>query len=227
MVGHAATPLTRTGFAYDAATAMGQEWREQGPDIVTISQGGVTAARLFGLPFLAVGAWFLYQFLDGVLHPGELTIAGWLMLPAMTAAFLVPGWILMFGRKRTRLEATRREATEEFDYLVFTRRTTTRIPRDAHVMLRYEKGATRTAKGPLADTTVTGFDTHVYLVPESNDRKLILLALFGSADRTGSMEFAQKVSRFLGIDVQDLRFEHGEVTSGGVVVDRLGPEDAD
>jgi hypothetical protein len=30
-----------------------------------------------------------------------------------------------------------------------------------------------------------------------------------------------------GIDVQDRRVEGGEVTAGGVVVDRLGPDDAD
>jgi hypothetical protein len=41
------------------------------------------------------------------------------------------------------------------------------------------------------------------------------------------MELGQRVARPLGIDVHDRRFESGEVTAGGVVIDRLGPEDAD
>ena len=56
-------------------------WGEDGPGRVTIEHGGIGPARLFGLPFAAVGAYFLYQFLDGVLHPAELTIAGWVLLP--------------------------------------------------------------------------------------------------------------------------------------------------
>jgi hypothetical protein len=67
-----------------------------------------------------------------------MTIAGWIMLPRIAAVFLVPGWIILVGRKRTRLDVSRREAAEEFDFLVHTRRKVTAIARDAHVMLRYE-----------------------------------------------------------------------------------------
>lgn len=200
-------------------------WREDAPGVVTIGHGSLLAARLFGVPFAAVGVYFLYQLLDGALHPSEMTIAGWLMLPAITATFLVPGWILLFGRKRTRINASLREATEEFDFLVYTRRVTTRIPLDAQVLLRYERGATVTTKGPMTDRVATGFDTHVYLAP--TDKKLVLLGLFASNDASGPMEFAQKVARMLGLDVQDRRVEGGEVTAGGVVVDRLGPDEAD
>jgi hypothetical protein len=199
-------------------------FREQGPGAAVVTQGGVGAARLFGVPFLAAGGYFLYELATGAVR-GELTIAGWVLLTLFTAVFVVPGWILCFGRKRTRLDASRREATEEFDYLVFARRTTTRVPADAHVMLRYEEGASRTAKGPITDTGITMYDIHVYLVGERE--KLVLLALFPGGQRSEAMAFARKASGFFGIDVQDRLVEHGEITSGGVVVERLGPDEAD
>ena len=141
-----------------------------------------------------------------------LTIAGWLLLPLFAAGFLVPGWIILFGRKRTRIQVTLREALEESDFLVYTRRQTSRIPSDAHVMLRYEKAGPR-------------YDTHIYLVV--SEKKDILLTIMPSNDTAGAMAFAHKVAARLGLDVQDRRVEHGEVSVGGVVVDRLGPDDAD
>ena len=188
-------------------------WQEDGPGVVIIQQRAPVAGRLFGVPFAAAGGWFLYQFAGSVVG-GGLTIAGWILLPVMTAAFLVPGGILLFGKKRTRLDIARREATEEFDFLVYTRRKVTRIPPDAHVMLRYEKGG-----------GTNQYDAHVYLVPD--DRSLVLLALFDAKEKSAAFELAQKAARLFGIDVQDRRVEGGEVTAGGVVVDRLGPDDAD
>src|SRR5215471_4022599 len=91
------------------------DWREDGPGVVVITPGGIGAMRLLGLLFGAPGAWLLYQFVDGVLHPDTMTIFGWVMLPVMAAVFVVPGWIILFGRKRTRIDITRREATEELD----------------------------------------------------------------------------------------------------------------
>ena len=202
----------------------GARWHEDAPGQVTIEQGGIGPARLFGLPFAAVGAYFLSHFLGGLVHPSELTIAGWVLLPLMTAAFLVPGWILLFGRKRTRIDASRREAVEEFAFLVYTRRVVSRIPPDAHVLLRYEKGGPRTVKGAMTDTVITGFDTHVYLVPDQ--KRMILLGLFAESDKLASLDFARNVAALLGIDVRDRRVEGGEVTAGGVVVDRLGPDEA-
>jgi len=198
-------------------------WDDRTPGRVTISQS-LGPARLVGAPFFVAGIYFLYQFLDGALHPSQMTVAGWLLLPAVTAAFLVPGWILLFGRKRVRLDATLREVTEEFEFVVFTRRRTSRISPDAHVMLRYEKSGGQT------------FAAHVYLVvqatgpdgvPAPDRNQNVLLALFPSTDKPAALDFAHQVAQRLGADVQDLCVEHGEVTAGGVVVERLGPDEAD
>ena len=187
------------------------DWREAGPGVVVITPGGMGSMRLLGLLFGAPGAWFLYQFAGGVLHPGEMTVFGWVLLPVIAAVFLVPGWIVLVARKRTRLDAIRREATEEFDLLIYTRRTTTAIPREAHVMVRYEKSG-------------NDYPAHVYLDASGTQ---ILLAMFAADAKTAAPEFAQKVAGLLGLGVQDRRVEDGEVASGGIVVDRLGPDDAD
>jgi hypothetical protein len=189
------------------------DWRDDGPGAAVITPGGIGVMRLLGTPFAAAGLWFLYQFLGGVLHPSEMTVFGWIILPVLAAVFLVPGWIILFGRKRTRLDATRREAIEEFDLLVFTRRKPTAIPREAHVLLRYEKGGSE-----------TNYPAHVYL---DSGGGLILLTMFGSKEKAAALAFAHRIAGLFGIDVQDRCFERGEVTAGGVVVDRLGPEDAD
>lgn len=189
------------------------DWRDEGPDVFVVTPGGIGAVRLLGLLLAAPGAWLFYQFAGGVFHPDEMTIFGWTLLPVMAALFLVPGWVILVGRKRTRIDTTRREATEAIDLLVYTRKKTSPIPRDAHVMLRYEQAG----KSNL-------YATHVYLVAGDT---LILLTMFGSQEKPAAVEFARKVAARLGIDVQDRCVEGGEVTAGGVVVDQLGPDEAD
>lgn len=189
------------------------DWREEGPDVFVVTPGGAGLVRLLGL-FLAVpGGWLFYQFVGGVFHPDEMTIFGWTLLPVMAALFLVPGWIILVGRKRTRIDTTRREATEEIDLLVYTRKKTLPIPREAYVMVRYEQAG----KSNL-------YAAHAYLV---TGETLVLLAMFGSKEKPVALEFARKVAVRLGIDVQDRCVEGGEVTAGGVVVDHLGSDEAD
>jgi hypothetical protein len=194
------------------------EWRTEGPARAIVLQGGVLAARLFGAPFLIVGGYLAYQFIDGVLHPGELTWAGWTLLPLMTAAFLMPGWILTAGRRKTILDAGRREVVEVIDYRVYTRRSASPVSPDSLVIMRYQQGST-------SSTSSTSFDIHVHL--ETPGRPLVLLALFRDDQKSDAHLFAAKAAAFLGITAQDRLVENGEVTAGGVVVDRLAADDAD
>jgi hypothetical protein len=194
------------------------------PGVFVVTPGGIGPVRLVGLLFGAPGAWLLYQFLGGVLHPAEMTIFGWILLPIMAAVFLVPAWLILFGKKRTRIDTRVREAVEEFDLLVYTRRTTTAIPRDALVVVRFEVGSTSSRQGVVADDTVTRFMTTVNLAAGG---KVLLLAIFAEKQKAEAMLFAGKIAGLLGADVQDRCFAGGEIAAGGVVVDRLGPDDAD
>lgn len=197
------------------------DWQEPSPGIVVITPGGPWLARVLGAALAAPGIYLLYQ----LVTPGEVTIAGWVLLPVFAAIFLVPGWIVMVGRKRTRLDVSRREATEEYAFIVYTRRKVTPIARDAHVLMRYEEGG-------KSDTSST-YMLHVYLDPAAPapgkraPAGLILLSLFGAKEKPAALAFANKVAALFGIDVQDRCVEGGEVTSAGVVVDRLEAGEAD
>jgi len=205
-------------------------WRDEGPDVVTIAQSIPVFARLLSVPFLYFGGKVLYLFLDAAFHPstGGLTVFAWILMPMLAAALIVPGWAFLTVRKRVRIDSTRREASEQTDFLVYTRSVTTPIPRDAHVMLRYEVGS----RGEAATTA-----THVYLVPPDNAAlqgvpgapplEKVRLAMFFGKSTNDPLDLAQRVARFLGLDVRDLRVEGGEVTAGGIVVDHLDPDDAD
>ena len=101
------------------------------------------------------------------------------------------------------------------------------IPREAHVMLRDEEGS--------KSDTGTLYHTHVYLVPSApagrdprtaKTADTISLAMFLTTEKPAALELAHKVSGLLGIDVRDLTVEKGEVTAGGIVVDRLDPDEA-
>ena len=54
-----------------------------------------------------------------------------------------------------------------------------------------------------------------------------LIGLFSDKQKTEALAFAAKAAAFLTIPVRDRLVENGDVTSGGVVVDQLDPEEAD
>ena len=118
---------------------------------LTIHQKGSLTTRLFGVPFLAAAGIAGWHFVTGLLgfvvrSLGELTLAGLVMLPVFILAFSVPGWILVFGRKRTVLDVARRVVVEVRDFLVHSLRDETAVPKDAAVRAHIEasQGSNRT-----------------------------------------------------------------------------------
>ena len=83
------------------------------------------AARLFGLPFLLVGVYLAYQLAGGVadLVAGRAAIgemlAGTLLLFVMTAAFLIPGWLLVFSRAAVDIDRAARSVAYVRDFRVY------------------------------------------------------------------------------------------------------------
>jgi hypothetical protein len=75
---------------------------------VRIALTGNVTAKLFGLPFLLVGGYLAYQLTGGIvdLFTGRAAITemlvGTLLLLIVAAAFLIPGWLLMFSRHKSR-----------------------------------------------------------------------------------------------------------------------------
>lgn len=195
--------------------ALTLDWQADGQQ-ATIRQGGVMIARLLGLPFLAASGYLWYQFAGGLIHD-ELTWAGWTLLPLLAIAALVPGWILVVGRRRTRLDNARREIIQEFDFLVYQRRMVAPLTHDSHVRLRYERGG--------SNDHGTLYDIHADVVtPGQSDA---MIGLFSDRQRSEALTFGAKAAAFLAIPLKDQMVEGGDVTSGGVVVEKLDPEDAD
>ena len=196
--------------------ALTLDWQSDGPSRATIREGGATLgiARLLGLPFLAAGGYFLYQFLGG-LFSGGLLLGGWILLPLFAAVFLIPGWILVFGRRRTLIDNTRREIVQEMDYLVYTRRIVSRVTSDSSVMLRYEASSTDRNR----------VDIHVYV--DNGNEQRAMIGLFTDRQKTEALAFAAKAAAFLTIPLKDRLVEKGDINSAGVVVEQLDPEDED
>jgi hypothetical protein len=86
--------------------------------------GKIGAARLFGLPFLLIGLWFLMQFLGGArdvlrgqVHFGD-SVAGLVGILFMAAVFGLPGFLIFFLRRYVALDAGTQLVEEVKDFLV-------------------------------------------------------------------------------------------------------------
>ena len=77
---------------------------------IAIAMGTSWPARLFGLPFLLVGLWLGHHLVEAVLDlaNGRAAISemfvGTLLLTIVTAAFLVPGWLLIASRASVEID---------------------------------------------------------------------------------------------------------------------------
>lgn len=191
-----------------------RNWTEQGTRAV-IDLPVPIAARLFGLPFLGFGLYLLRLLVTGAMHPADMTVAGWILLPVITLAFLAPGWALVFVRRRVVIDAGSRTALDEMDFLLYTKRTPSALLSTAHVLVRDELGT------PGDDDSDSVYWTHVYLVADTP----VLIGMFADKERADADALAQRAATFLGVHLVDRRVERGEVNAGGVVVDRLGPDD--
>ena len=90
-----------------------------------IGMSGGTAARLFGAPFLAAGAYLGYYLVLNLaaIVTGRAALSeflpGTIVLIVMRAAFLVPGWLLMFSRARVEIDRVARTVTSIRDFRVY------------------------------------------------------------------------------------------------------------
>ena len=78
---------------------MSMRWNQTDRGMVVHQKGGVVV-RAFGLPFLAAAGVFGWHFVTGLIGyvdptQGQLTLAGFVLLPIFILAFGIPGWILV------------------------------------------------------------------------------------------------------------------------------------
>ncbi len=175
---------------------MSVRWTRDDRGLV-IQQKGNLVARLFGVPFLAAAAILGWHFVAGLVgfvvpSQGQLTVAGLVMLPLCVLAFGTPGWILVFGRKRTEIDATRRSVVEVRDFLVHSFREESEVPKDAAVRAHLEgsQGSKRTI---------------VLLLVEIVSRKQapVQLAVFDGKEEAPSRELAMEAAGVLGVPFVD------------------------
>lgn len=98
------------------------------PSVLRIDAVWPVAARLFGLPFLALGVWFLVQLGQGIWdalvggpNAAPVTAAGFVVGVVVMAMFLVPGVLLTLARKWVEVDGTLRELRETTHVVVTAR----------------------------------------------------------------------------------------------------------
>jgi hypothetical protein len=175
---------------------MSVRWSRDDRGLV-IHQKGSLITRLFGVPFLAAAGflgWHLVTGLLGFVVPsqGELTVAGLVMLPICVLLFGTPGWILVFGRKRTVLDAARRVAIEVRDFLIYSFREETAVPREAVIRAHIEasQGSNRTIVLLLVE-----------IVSKKNSP--IQIAVFDPKEVVPARELAMEAAAVLGASLVD------------------------
>ena len=199
-----------------AGKASNIRWRLEGGNRLIVEQGATLAVRLFSLPFLALGSYILFQFLEGLRHH-DLTIPGAVALPLFGAAFAIPGFIMAFGNKRTVVDKLRRHVEEYSGYGFMGRRTITAIPGGAQVSLYRELRHVK-------DNTTRGHDvTYVYYPVEvaAAGHRGAVLALVDETGEQQALALATDAAALLGVELCDRRAENVES------VDETGYEEGD
>jgi hypothetical protein len=171
---------------------------------LTIRQRSDLIAVLFGLPFLAIGAWLLWQIPSGVIAyvradavsqlPGQ--IFGFFFLLIFATLFGVPGLLLVFGSKRVAIDPVRREVKEFVNWVVYRKSTLHALADFENVDVRHER-----RRGARV------FLYNVYLAA-ANGRDHLLL---GIEDRCEpALELARTAARCASLPVRDRTDEVAE-----------------
>src|SRR5262245_13830731 len=166
---------------------------------IEISLSGGIAARLFGAPFLLVGAYFAYYLVLGVvdLVTGRAALGemffGTVILVVMTAAFLVPGWLLVASRGRIEIDRASRRVVSIRDLRVYQHRQERSL--DEFTAITVDRlGSSRTKPSSVRSWQVE-------LTSPSRTNQVIGLI----DDDEEAVAFARRISLATGLPVDDAR----------------------
>lgn len=179
-------------------------WTEDPPGRVSVTAGLAPKARLFGLPFLAIGCWFAWQILNAAWQvaraEGALgllkSVPGLLLFAAVGSMFAVPGLLIVFFRKRVTIDTAAGTVEEVKDFLVTRRAHRWPATDFCGVTAKYEKtdhSSTSEEDAWTSESWVVTLDR-----PEGEG---VLVDSF-EAPRA-AVEAARTLGRILGVPVED------------------------
>ena len=169
----------------------------EGVNPLTIELRGGGAARLFGLPFLAVGLYLGYHLVVSLYYvvtgqvPMTDVLIGTPLLLFFTAAFGVPGWLLLFSQGRVEIDRIARTVDYVRDLRVYQHRARHRLGD----FDRIEVDGVRTSSNQSR--------VHVYKAELAGSRPpKVTVGLFDDAEQ--ALKGARRLGTMLGLPVRDL-----------------------
>jgi hypothetical protein len=165
---------------------------------VRIILGGGGTARLFGLPFLLAGLWFGYYLVLAAIgfvrgESGVEFVPGTILLIVMTAAFFLPGWMLVASRAVVEIDREHDEVNVVRDLRFYQHRHERRLSEFSEIDVDLLSTAPN-------DRTSRAFQ--VELAAES--RKNQVVGLFDDGEE--ALEHGEQLSGLTGLPVVDRRF---------------------
>ncbi len=170
--------------------------------------GKIGVARLFGLPFLLIGLWFLIQFLGGArdVLRGQAdfgdSVAGLAGILLAATVFGLPGFLIFFLRRYVVLDAGTQSVAEVKDFLVRKSFRTMPFSGFREVLVRWEESG---GSGGKANEKTVWLATVRLVRTDGKD-------LFLSHDTNGlaSLDLAQKAAALANLPLRDETRERGE-----------------
>lgn len=127
---------------------MSDTWTRRGDQQLFVRSRLPRARFLIGVPFLALGGWFLYRYLIlGIVEyvqAGDWAglfsgVLGWMVIVLMGGLFVVPGWLLMFTRRALLIDRPSGLALEMRDFLIGRKRNRHALGEFVAVLLLHEQ----------------------------------------------------------------------------------------
>ena len=169
----------------------------EGSNPLAIELRGGGAARLFGLPFFAIGLYLGYNLVASLYYvvtgqvPIRDVLIGTPLLLFFTGAFLVPGWLLMFSRGRVEIDRVARTVDYVRDLRVYQHRAKHNLADFDRIEVDIVRSSSNQSKARVYKAELAG-----------SRPTRVTVGLFDSAAE--ALTGAQRLSGMLGLPVKDL-----------------------
>jgi hypothetical protein len=166
---------------------------------IRIALSGGHAARLFGLPFLLVGAWMVYYLIRSLiaLMTGRAALSefafGIIVLAIFTAAFLIPGWLLVASRALVTIDRAADLVTVIRDLRIYQHRQVRKLSEFSRLEVDLLSGANPRRRVSSYQIELVGAD-----------RDNVVVGLID--DREEALAFGRRLSALVGLPVEDMRY---------------------